>query len=75
MLVFYLDCLFFFLILLRAQVGYLQFLSKKKINNPDRKQAPTNRTNNNTQKKSYIVVPYYSGLSESIKNIGKKFGV
>ena len=30
---------------------------------------------NNTQKKSYIVVPYYSGLSDSIKNIGKKFGV
>ena len=48
---------------------------QKKINNPGRKQAPTNRTSNNTQKKSYIVVPYYSGLSESIKNIGRKFGV
>ena len=24
---------------------------------------------------SYIVVPYYNGLSESIKNIGRKFGV
>ena len=46
-----------------------------KINNPGRKQTPTNRISNNTQKKSYIVVPYYSGLSESIKNIGKKFGV
>ena len=29
----------------------------------------------NKQKKSNIVVPYYSGLSESIKNIGRKFGV
>ena len=48
---------------------------QKKTNNPGRKQAPTSRTNNNTQKKSYIVVPYYSGLSESIKNIGRKFGV
>ena len=48
---------------------------QKKINNPGRKQVPTNRTSNNTQKKSYIVVPYYSGLSESIKNIGRKFGV
>ena len=37
-------------------------------------QVPTNRTNMNNQK-SYIVVPYYSGLSESIKNIGRKFGV
>ena len=26
----------------------------------------------NNQKKSYIVVPYYSGLSESIKNIDRK---
>ena len=42
-------------------------------NNPQ-KQAPRNR-NNNTQKKSYIVVAYHSGLSESIKNLGKKFGV
>ena len=48
---------------------------QKKINNPGRKQVPTNRTSNNTQKKSYILVLYYSGLSESIKNIGRKFGV
>ena len=47
---------------------------QKKIKNPGRKQTPTNRTSNNTQK-SYIVVPYFSGLSESIKNIGRKFGV
>ena len=48
---------------------------QKKTNSPENKQAPRNRNNNNTQKKSYIVVPYYSGLSESIKNIGRKFGV
>ena len=48
---------------------------QKKINNPGRKQAPTNTTSNNTQKKSYIMVQYYSGLSKSIKNIGRKFGV
>ena len=48
---------------------------QKKTNNPDKQQAPRNRNNNNTQKKSYIVVPCYSGLSESIKNIGRKFWV
>ena len=41
----------------------------------DSKQVTTSRTSTNNQKKSYIVVPYYSGLSESIKNIGRKFGV
>ena len=41
----------------------------------DSKQVTANRTSTNNQKKSYIVVPYYSGLSESIKNIGRKFGV
>ena len=41
----------------------------------DSNQVPTNRTNMNKQRKSYIVVPYYSGLSESIKKIGKMFGV
>ena len=49
----------------------IQMKTKKQ----DSKQFPTNRTNMNNQKKSYIVVPYYSGLSESIKNIGRKFGV
>ena len=39
------------------------------------KKATTNRTITNNQKKSYIVVPYYSGLSESIKKIGSKYGV
>ena len=46
-----------------------------KTKKQDSKQVPTNRTNMNNQKKTYIVVPYYSGLSESIKNIGRKFGV
>ena len=49
----------------------IQMKTKKQ----DSTQVPTNRTNMNNQKKSYIVVPYYSGLSESIKNIGRKFGV
>ena len=48
----------------------IQMKTKKQ----DNKQVPTNRTSRNNQKKSYIVVPYYSGLSESIKNIGRKFG-
>ena len=44
-----------------------------KSKNQDTIQAPTKRTNTNNQK-SHIVVPYYSGLSESIKNIGSKYG-
>ena len=46
-----------------------------KTKKQDSKQVPPNRTNKNNQKKSYIVVPYYTRLSESIKNIGRKFGV
>ena len=46
-----------------------------KTKKQDDKQVTTNRTSTNNQKKSNIVVPYYSGLSESIKNIGRKFGV
>ena len=49
----------------------IQIKAKKK----DTNKAPTKRTSTNNQKKSYIVVPYYSGLSESIKNIGGKYGV
>ena len=49
----------------------IQMKTKKQ----DSKQVTTNRTSTNNQKKSYIVVPYYSGLSESIKNIGRKVGV
>ena len=41
----------------------------------DTNKAPTKRTNTNNQKKSFMVVPYYSGHSESIKNIGNKYGV
>ena len=46
----------------------IQMKTKKQDSN----QVLTTRTN---MKKSYIVVPYYSGFSESIKNIGSKFGV
>ena len=46
-----------------------------KTKKEDSNQVPANKTNMNNQKKSYKVVPYYSGLSESIKNIGRKFGV
>ena len=49
----------------------IQMKTKKQ----DTNQAPTKKTSMNNQKKSYIVVPYYSGLSESIKNIGRRFGV
>ena len=35
----------------------------------------TVNNNSNITQRSYIVVPYYAGLSENIKNIGKKFGV
>ena len=49
----------------------IQMKTKKQ----DSKEVPPNRNSRNNQKKSYIVVPYYSGLSESIKNIGRKFGV
>ena len=49
----------------------IQMKTKKQ----DSKQVTTSRTSTNQQKKSHIVVPYYSGLSESIKNIGRKFGV
>ena len=45
-----------------------------KSKNQDTIQAPTKRTNTNNQK-SHIVVPYYSGLSESIKNIDSNYGV
>ena len=41
----------------------------------DSKQVTTSRNNTNKQKKTHIVVPYYSDLSESIKNIGRTFGV
>ena len=43
-----------------------------KMKNPGTR-TTTNRNNNITQR-SYIVVPYYAGLSENIQNIGRKFG-
>ena len=46
---------------------------KQKIKNPGTRTS-TNK-NSNITKRSYIVVPYYGGLSKSVKNIGKKFGV
>ena len=49
----------------------IQMKTKKQDNH----QVTTNKTSIKQQKKSHIVVPYYSGLSESIKNIGKRFGV
>ena len=49
----------------------IQMKTKKQ----DTNQAPTKKTSMNNQNKSYIVVPYYIGLSESIKNIGSKYGV
>ena len=49
----------------------IKIKTKKQATN----KVTTNRTNTNNQKKSYIVVPYYNGLSESIKKIGSKYGV
>ena len=46
---------------------------KQKIKNPGTR--TTTNKNSNINQRSHIVVPYYGGLSESIKNIGKKFGV
>ena len=48
----------------------IKIKAKKPATNKDQ----TNRTNTNNNQKSYIVVPYYSGLSESIKKIGSKYG-
>ena len=45
-----------------------------KTRKQDSNQVPTNRTDMNNQKKSYIVVPYYSGLSESIKTLAVNLG-
>ena len=46
---------------------------KHKMRNPGTRATVNN--NSNITQRSYIVVPYYAGLSENIKNIGKKFGV
>ena len=48
---------------------------KIKAKKPTTNKGQGNKTNTNSNQKSYIVVPYYSGLSESIKKIGSKYGV
>ena len=60
--------------LMRCQYPYWALHKiKHKMNNPGTRTTVNN--NSNTRHTSYIVVPYYAGLSENIKNIGKKFGV
>ena len=46
---------------------------KHKMKNPGTRTTKNN--NSNITQKSFIVVPYYAGLSENIQNIGRKFGV
>ena len=46
---------------------------KHRMKNPGTRR--TNNSNNSITQKSFIVVPYYAGLSENIQNIGRKFGV
>ena len=46
---------------------------KKNLPKQNRKNNTTNT--NNTTSRSSITVPYNQGLSESFKNIGKKFGI
>ena len=45
---------------------------KLKIDAPKTRQ---NNRNNRTTYRSHITVPYNEGLSESIKNIGKRYGI
>ena len=49
----------------------IRIKAKKQATNKDQ----TNITNTINNQKSYIVVPYYSGLSESIKKTGSKYRV
>ena len=46
---------------------------KHKMRNPGTR--TTANRNSNIMQRSYMVVPYYAGLSENIQNIGRKFGV
>ena len=48
--------------------------TKKSAPNKDNNNGTNSGTDNNNQK-SYIVVPYYSGPSDSVKKIGSKYGV
>ena len=43
--------------------------------NPNKRKNKNSQQNNNIKKNLYMVVPYYQGLSESIKRSCKKFGV
>ena len=46
---------------------------KKNTQKPNRNNNRTNK--NNITNRSSITVPYNQGLSESFKNIGKKYGI
>ena len=46
---------------------------KHRMMNPGTR-TPANK-NRNTMQRSYMVVPYYAGLSENIQNIGRNYGV
>ena len=51
---------------------------KMRCQNPNynkRRNNNNNQQNNSSMKNSYMVVPYYQGLSESIKRSCKKYGV
>ena len=50
---------------------------KMRCQNPSNKRRNNNKSqhNNNTMRNLYMVVPYYQGLSESIKRSCKKYGV
>ena len=52
----------------------IRIKTKKPAPNKDCNNSNNSSTNKNIQT-SYIIVPYYSGLSESIKKIGSKYGV
>ena len=50
-----------------------RMMLKKNNQKQNRNNNRTNRSNNNSR--TSITVPYNKGLSESFKNIGKKFGI
>ena len=47
----------------------------KVSNNNNNNNKPTSGSNNSNIKSNYIVAPYTKGLSESIKNVCKKYGI
>ena len=48
---------------------------KLKKNNPKQNRNNNKPNRSNTSNRTTITVPYNKGLSESFKNIGKKFGI